>query len=109
MPLAPLPMALMAEGKNKRPPIKVECLFIVTTVLYHAIRVWYWYIRAHHTRIVCCTIRVYVTIATNMLLGEPHTSGKNGTSEGTSVAFAKVYVEIRINGKSVMRSQKFYN
>ena len=32
----------------------------------------------------------------------PH-SGKNGTS----VAFAKIYVEIRNNGTSVMHSQKF--
>ena len=44
MPLAPLPKALMAEGKNKRPATEVECLFIVTNILYHAIRVWYWYI-----------------------------------------------------------------
>ena len=36
-------------------------------------------------------------------LSKPHTSGKNGIS----VTFAKVYVEIRINGTSVMRSQKF--
>ena len=40
------------------------------------------------------------------LLAEPeqaHTSVKNGMS----ITFAKIYVEIRINGTSVMRSQKF--
>ena len=36
-------------------------------------------------------------------LSEPHTSGKNGAS----VAFVKTYVEIQINGTSVMCSQKF--
>ena len=36
-------------------------------------------------------------------LSKPHTSGKNGMS----VTFAKVYVEIRINGMSVMHLQKF--
>ena len=36
-------------------------------------------------------------------LSKPHTSGRNGMS----IAFAKIYVEIRINGTSVMRSQKF--
>ena len=36
-------------------------------------------------------------------LSEPHTSGKNGAS----VAFVKIYVEIQINGMSVMRSLKF--
>ena len=38
-----------------------------------------------------------------MSLSEPHTSMKNGTS----VAFVKIYVEIQINGITVMRSQKF--
>ena len=36
-------------------------------------------------------------------LSKPHTSGRNGTS----VTFTKIYVETRINGMSVMRSQKF--
>ena len=36
-------------------------------------------------------------------LSKPHTSGKNGTN----VAFIKIYVEILINGMSVMRSQNF--
>ena len=36
-------------------------------------------------------------------LSKPHTSRKNGMS----IAIAKVYVEIRINGTSVMHSQKF--
>ena len=36
-------------------------------------------------------------------LSEPHTSGKNGVS----VVFVKIYVEIQINGMSVICSQKF--
>ena len=36
-------------------------------------------------------------------LSKPHTSSRNGMS----VAFTKIYVEIRINGTSVMRSKKF--
>ena len=36
-------------------------------------------------------------------LSEPHTNGKNGAS----IVFVKIYVEIQINGTSVMHSQKF--
>ena len=45
----------------------------------------------------------YVCIKFGLLgvsLSEPHTSRKNGTS----VVFAKIYMAIRINGKSVMHS-----
>ena len=38
-----------------------------------------------------------------MSLSEPHTSGKNSTG----VVFTKMYTEIRIDGKSIKRSQKF--
>ena len=36
-------------------------------------------------------------------LSKPQTSKKNGTS----VAFTKIYVEIQINGTTIMRAQKF--
>ena len=36
-------------------------------------------------------------------VSKPHTSGKNGVN----VAFVKMYVEIQIDGMSVMCSQKF--
>ena len=36
-------------------------------------------------------------------LNKPHTSWKNGTS----ISFTKIYMKIRINGMSVIRSQKF--
>ena len=36
-------------------------------------------------------------------LSEPHTNGKNGMS----IAFVRIYMEIRINGTNVMHSQKF--
>ena len=36
-------------------------------------------------------------------LSEPHTSGKNGVR----VVLVKIYLEIQINGTSVMCSQKF--
>ena len=37
-------------------------------------------------------------------LSEPHTSGKNGTR----TVFTKIYMEIQINGTSIMHSQKVY-
>ena len=36
-------------------------------------------------------------------LSKPHTSRKNGAS----IAFAKIYMEIQINGTNIMRSQNF--
>ena len=52
-----------------------------------------------HTYVhICLHVCVYGTS-----LSESHTSRKNGTS----IMFAKIYVEIQINGVSVKRSQKF--
>ena len=45
---------------------------------------------------------------TNLIIGaslsEPHTSRR----DGISVVFTKIYVEIWINGTSIMRSQKLH-
>ena len=80
-----------------------------TGTYVHIIRVWYGIILCHTS--ICSNRNKYIIGASPILaagsLSEPHTSGKNGMSEGTSVAFAKIYVEIRINGTSIMRSQKF--
>ena len=47
---------------------------------------------------MCCYVLLSNVIGAS--LNEPQTSGKNGTS----VAFAKIYVEIWINGTSIMCS-----
>ena len=45
----------------------------------------------------------YYSVMIGASLSEPHSSRRNGTN----VAFTKIYMEIWINGMSVMHSQKF--
>ena len=61
------------------------------------------YIIELNERIPAANIDMKPLIFIGVSLSEPHTSGKNSTG----VVFTKMYTEIRIDGKSIKRSQKF--